>query len=466
MSQVPTTLSSIPLYEQAATRIRNDIVSGRLQSGDRLPPIRKYAEELGVSRLTVHRAYCILSDEGIVFGQPGSGTFVAQLNNRELSKKVLGKFTQSGPMIEFEQVCRQSQIRSFATPLPDGSLWDLRDYFANQMILCQEDSWNSYLAEWGGEGELRREFVPLFRRLGIELEPSDLVLVNGGGVTDLFFKFAVEPGDAVLIDEPWGLLLLKRFEQLGIRPVGFDPSRTSPEALADLIERENIQAVLACPHYGFATGIGWHDSLIRTLYEQAQIRSMQLYFGMSFGLLPYQQPRMLPEVPKGVNVWYGISLPFLTASTLQANIISVPKEIGDIVRSPQYVLEGMTRIAQLALARFMSTNLSRQLEHVREEYEKRASWLYHSLKSNLTCDAEVLRPQGGYGLTVRLPERPDALALFNNSLEESVAVMPGEYVCSNPENFVNLRLLFNNVKLSEIDDAAERVAKAINRTLR
>lgn len=465
MTPEPLIPTSDPLYEQAAAHIRNEIISGRLQSGDRLPPIRKYAETLGVSRLTVHRAYSILSDEGIVEGHPGSGTFVAQLNNRELSKEYLGQFAKRGPMIEFEQICRQSQIRSFATPMPDGSLLDLQDYFAYQLMLSQENTWNLYMAEWGGEAELRRSFVPWFKKLGVELQPGEIVINTGSSTLDLFFHYALDPGDKILIDEPWGILFGRLMKHRGIRAIGIDPSRLGPEELTELIERENVHAVLASPHYGFATGIGWSDLLLNRLYEIAKIKKIQLLFTLGFGLLPHNAKRVLPPVPIGVNVWYGISLPFLTAGTMQATAISVPNEICDIVRGPESGPEGMTRIAQLAMARYLDKNFQRHLDKGRHEFGQRSNRLYHALRSQLNGDVEVLRADGGHGMTVRLPKTPNALALFNGALAENVAIVPNEYICQNPDNFANLRLLFNNIKLTEIDDAAERLARAINRTL-
>jgi len=461
----PLIPASDPLYEQAAAHIRNEIISGRLQSGDRLPPIRKYAEKLGVSRLTVHRAYSLLSDEGIVVGHPGSGTFVAQLNNRELSKEYLGKFAVHGPMIEFEQICRQAQIRSFATPIPDGSLVDLQDYFAYQLMLSQENTWNLNIAEWGGESELRRAFVPWFKQLGVDLQRNEIVINTGSSALDLFVHYALDPCDTILVDEPWGILFTRLMKHRGVRAIGIDPSRICAEELAELVDRESVQAVLACPHYGFATGIGWSDSLLNRLYEIARVKNIQLLFTLGFGLLPHTAKRILPPAPNGVNIWYGISLPFLTAGALQASAMSIPNEMSEIVRGPESGPEGMTRIAQLAMARYLDKNFQRHLEKARHEFAQRSNRLYHALRSQLNGDIDVLRADGGHGMTLRLPKTPDASALFDSALAENVAIVPNEFICLNSDNFANLRLLFNNIKLTEIDDAAERLARAINRTL-
>ena len=68
-----------PLYEQLVACLRADILSGRLAPGTRLPSKRSFAENLGVSSITVESAYGRLMDEGYVLSEPKRGYFVTQL---------------------------------------------------------------------------------------------------------------------------------------------------------------------------------------------------------------------------------------------------------------------------------------------------------------------------------------------------------------------------------------------------
>lgn len=63
-------------YLQLYRQIREDIVSGILPHGSRLPSKRLLAEETGVSVITVQHAYNILADEGYVETRQRSGVFV------------------------------------------------------------------------------------------------------------------------------------------------------------------------------------------------------------------------------------------------------------------------------------------------------------------------------------------------------------------------------------------------------
>ncbi|MBQ9661567.1 MAG: PLP-dependent aminotransferase family protein [Oscillospiraceae bacterium] len=71
-----------PLYEQLVDCLREDILSGQLASGDRLPSKRSFAGNLGVSSITVESAYNRLIDEGYVLSEPKKGYFVADLSDR------------------------------------------------------------------------------------------------------------------------------------------------------------------------------------------------------------------------------------------------------------------------------------------------------------------------------------------------------------------------------------------------
>lgn len=64
------------LVNQLHRQLRAAIVGGRLSSGSRLPPTRKLASELGVSRNTIVAAYDLLLSEGYVNGKVGSGHYV------------------------------------------------------------------------------------------------------------------------------------------------------------------------------------------------------------------------------------------------------------------------------------------------------------------------------------------------------------------------------------------------------
>lgn len=65
-----------PIYRQLVEQVERLIATGRLTPGDRLPPVRRLAEQLAINPNTVARAYRQLESAGSVISRPGSGVFV------------------------------------------------------------------------------------------------------------------------------------------------------------------------------------------------------------------------------------------------------------------------------------------------------------------------------------------------------------------------------------------------------
>lgn len=86
MNVVISNSSSIPIYEQIKSAVKQAIFSNELKEEDILPSVRNLANELNISFLTVKRAYDELEQEGFIKTVQGKGSFVAP-KNLELIKE-------------------------------------------------------------------------------------------------------------------------------------------------------------------------------------------------------------------------------------------------------------------------------------------------------------------------------------------------------------------------------------------
>jgi DNA-binding GntR family transcriptional regulator len=79
----------VPVGVQLAWALRGAIESGVLRPGDRLPPLRELAAEVGVNANTLRAAYAKLEADGLIETRHGSGTFVTGSRaSRDLSALV------------------------------------------------------------------------------------------------------------------------------------------------------------------------------------------------------------------------------------------------------------------------------------------------------------------------------------------------------------------------------------------
>lgn len=76
--------SGLPVWMQVKNRLYYLIASGEYKPGDRLPTVRSLAVDLDISYNTVNRAYMSLEREGYITTRKGRGTFVADIDDKEI----------------------------------------------------------------------------------------------------------------------------------------------------------------------------------------------------------------------------------------------------------------------------------------------------------------------------------------------------------------------------------------------
>lgn len=108
-----------PLYVKLQQALAGAIRSGRLKSGDALPPERDLAEYASISRVTVRKAVDELVRQGILVRRHGSGTFVAKpVEKVEQPLSRLTSFTED--MARRGRTSRAEWLeRGLFTPSPD-----------------------------------------------------------------------------------------------------------------------------------------------------------------------------------------------------------------------------------------------------------------------------------------------------------------------------------------------------------
>lgn len=90
--------NSKPIYIQIMDEIKMLIVSGRLNSGDKVKPVRELAEEFGVNPNTMQRALSELEREGLLYAERTSGRFIT---------------TDGGRIMTVKETLAQSEIKRF-----------------------------------------------------------------------------------------------------------------------------------------------------------------------------------------------------------------------------------------------------------------------------------------------------------------------------------------------------------------
>src|SRR5699024_11080367 len=98
-------LSDIPIYQQIYEQIKEEILSGKIGSGEVLPSIRQLSRDLKVSVITTTRAYTDLENDGYIMIVQEKGCFVKELNQNILEDKLMSEIE-----IHFAEIWKNAKI--------------------------------------------------------------------------------------------------------------------------------------------------------------------------------------------------------------------------------------------------------------------------------------------------------------------------------------------------------------------
>ncbi len=78
-----------PIYEQLYAGVIKLAAAGVIQPGDKLPPVRTVAADLGINPNTAAKAYRELENEGYIYSSVGRGSFLTDKLSADSAQKLI-----------------------------------------------------------------------------------------------------------------------------------------------------------------------------------------------------------------------------------------------------------------------------------------------------------------------------------------------------------------------------------------
>jgi DNA-binding transcriptional MocR family regulator len=224
--------SKSPKYLAIANAIEDDVNRGRLHPGDRLPPQRELADQLGVTVGTVTRGYAEAERRGLTRGETGRGTFV--------TSDVAAQDFLTIPNSDSHGFVDLSLVFPLYSEDPD-----LRSSLKS---MAKRSSIQGLLQYQMGKGAMRhREAgVSWLKKTGLKPHVDDILICSGGqhGLTVLLGTL-FKPGDRLLVEELTypGIKQLAAMFEIRLEPVAMDEHGILPEALESVCTRERVKGL-------------------------------------------------------------------------------------------------------------------------------------------------------------------------------------------------------------------------------
>ncbi len=225
-----------PLVDQIVAGIRQHIDDRVLRPGVRLPPIRRFAEEHGISRFTVVEAYDRLVALGYLSSRRGSGFYVAPRAAPATADCCAAPLERA---VDVVWLLRQG-LDGRGAGLKVGSGWlppgwlDDEGIRRNLRLLSRREDAN--LTCYGtpqGYLPLRQQLQLRLAELGIGARSDQILLTHGATqALDLIARYFIKPGDCVFVDDPGYFTLFGNLRLHGAQLVGVPHTPEGPDTAA------------------------------------------------------------------------------------------------------------------------------------------------------------------------------------------------------------------------------------------
>ncbi len=231
----------VPLYEALYRRIRDDILSGALAAGEKLPSKRALAENLEISRITVEGAYSQLLAEGYIRSREKVGYFVEGVERRR----------QSLPMTEASEAPTEPprvDLTGHGSPKFPFSVWSR----LQRQVLLDQGEKLLLPPENQGCAVLREAIAQhLAQFRGMLVSPGQ-ILVGAG--TDFLYNLLIQllgREKCYALEDPGYGKIRRIYAAGGVSCIGvpLDQQGVMPDSL------ENAQVLHISPSHHFPTGL-------------------------------------------------------------------------------------------------------------------------------------------------------------------------------------------------------------------
>jgi DNA-binding transcriptional MocR family regulator len=440
-------------YKLLAQSLKEAIEAGRFAIGERLPSVRQYATEQGVSVSTTTRCYRYLESIGLVQARSKSGMFVAdwkalQPHARRHADQVR---TAHPAPVEYDKLVslqhRMTELYSLtAQPLhlglhlanaaPEWYACEALARIGQRQLRSNPLAIGAYPTGTG----LPIFKVQLLQHLalcGVDLQPEEVLVTNGSTeALSVALRAVAQPGDAVIVESPVYFGLLQMVENLGLKALevpSVPGSGISLEALEYALEHHpGVRAVVAMPNFQNPLGSAMSEKSKRRLLKLVEQHDIALIEDDVFGDLSHAQS-LDHERPQPVKAWdrhgrviYCGSCSKSVAPAFRVGWIAGGRYQGRIESLKLSNSLVTPLFDQAVLAEFMQAGgLPVHLRKLRAQLAANVPQAVAAVRQYFPAGTQVLSPAGGWWLWIELPRRVDTLVLLRQAVAYGIAFAPG-----------------------------------------
>lgn len=446
--------------------LRDRIACRALMPGARVPSIRTMADALQVSKSTVVDAYDRLASEGVLVARRGSGFYVSG-HAPPLALADLG------PRLDREidplWLTRQSLESDAAVAKPGcgwlPSSW-LPDESLRRALRAVSRDEPDALADYAtplGLPALRQQLAWRLAQHGVHAEPGQIVLTDSGThALDLVCRLLLEPGDAVVLDDPcyFNFQALLRAHRARIVSVPYTPNGPDLARFeAALIEhRPRLYITNSALHN--PTGATLAPPVahrLLTLAAQHDLLIVEDDIFADFESTPAPRLAAFDGLARVVSI--GSFSKTLSAAMRCGYIAARPEWTEPLVDLKLATSFGNARLTANIVHRLLVDGTYRR--HLDGLHARLADAMGDTLRRLTRAGLEIwTEPRAGMFVWAKLPDGLDAARVARHALDARVVLAPGNVFSASRNATSYLRFNVSRCKGPAVFDVLARAMEA------
>lgn len=449
--------------QQLTQQLREAIHHQHIKGGEKLPPTRQLAKELGVARNVIIQVYEQLLAEGYLESRVGAGTFVTNLPNAYRLQNKTNK--PSNVTSEVTNLSLKSRI-AFRVGHPDPASFPKRLWakLLKEVCLDAPDEAFAY-GPVEGEARLRRAIADyLFRTKNILCRAEQIIILSGTtqGV-DLIAKFFRHtPG--VCVEDPGDGFTPAIFTSHGLTtyPISVDGQGMRIEALESV---GTMGLVYIVPSHQFPLGgvlpIQRRLSLVN-FAEEHNVYIIEDDYDSEFRYQGEPIPSLRSLAPNRV-IYLGTFSKTLSPA-LRLSFAIIPDALNEEFLTLKERLNMRNPIMeQLAMASFLETKaMDRHVYKMKRIYSERRKLLIETLQEFFGKEIKITGENAGMHLVVDFPEYILGPPVYQAFREHGVEVEGvEEYTVCKGSHQNQLVFGYGALKNEQIIEGVHRIHQAM-----
>lgn len=307
-----------PIYRAVADALENDVAEGVLRDGSRLPTHRELAATLGVTPLTITRAYQEAARRGLIESTVGRGTFVR---------------TQLAPQAAEARDAHDDDFVDLTRNILGGT--EALDLDGRAVVAMRQLLRDPEYHPVAGLARHRTAARSWMTRSGLETSADRIVITPGAQQAILCILAALcRPGDTIMTEAVTypRLVSIAELLQLRIEPVELDEEGATTASIARACRRGSPKALYLVPNFQNPTAVVMSKKRRLEIAAQAKKHDFTIIEDDVYGFLLRDVPPPIAELAPE-NAAFVTSTAKSISPSLRLGFASLPERLVEPVKS-------------------------------------------------------------------------------------------------------------------------------------